>query len=148
MAEFSADSEQLKTDVNENSDNSINSPKTQEQIEVLTSTPVRPTGQPTLDASDLSCDITAVIAASTCQIQDDADTAADSSTISSPSHLPHLDSASDVTSTCHELTASHNSGTQTEDDVTALYDGIRAPILGFEVMEQRARFTVRNQACL
>ena len=120
---------------------------------VLTSTPLRTNAHAALDASDVACDVTAVERAGDPPMFDVGD-ATDTSTLSngknSPSrsstphtHLPRVESGSDVTSsTCHELSASHNSGTQTDDDVTGLHETLRAPILGFEVMEERARFTV------
>ena len=41
-----------------------------------------------------------------------------------------------------ELTASHNSGTQTDVDDADLHERLRVPIHGYEVMEERSRFTV------
>ena len=47
-----------------------------------------------------------------------------------------------------ELTASHNSGTQTDVDDADLHERLRVPIHGYEVMEERSRFTVSTCAVL
>lgn len=52
-----------------------------------------------------------------------------------------------VTRERDDLLASHNSGTQTEErEGENLHESLAVPIVGYEVMEQRARFTVSAHA--
>ena len=127
--------------------------ETQSQRKVLTSTPVRSNEHTSQEVIDLEgADITAITSSN--ESRDSPNSEEDETKTLSDSSRPDSQDATlsqdhDVTDTSHDLTASHNSGTQTDDDVTALHETIQAPILGYEVMEQRARFTVRiERLCL